>query len=205
MRNTVNNRKSQLAILSAILLACTPALSACSHTSANELEQKAGGEASSPPPAERYPQEKPEYPEEGREHTERGAFKVAAYFTELIGYSYSTYDTKPLEQLCSEETAKECKKIITNIDQAREKGEWYKNFDTSNTSMGITHAPEKGEIGDLVITLSPDKVKYEFHTPEQKDGKQVIKSPRINNECNLSWKTDHWVVADCKTTFVNDK
>ena len=228
LRTLFSNRVSRLVLVLVLLLACVLTVSACGGTSTGEESKGAvgaspaasssGGGSSSPsvsaseealvpppPVSERYPHDKPEYPQEGYVHSQEGAIKVAQYFTELIGYSYSTLDTRPLEKLCDKKTAQNCLELIESVTKTVEDRSWYKNVDTLDYSFKGAYLPKEDIPGEISFRFIVKGKTYEFYSGIRKGPLKNITDPDQEVVVNLSWKNNSWIVADGLFVFLKEK
>ncbi|MDT3767765.1 DUF6318 family protein [Gleimia hominis] len=219
LRTLFGNRVSRLVLVLVFLLVCVLTVSACGGKSSGEESKGAvgaspvaspsGGGSSSPsvsaseeavvpppPVSQRYPHDRPEYPQEGYVHSQEGAIKVAQYFTELIGYSYSTLDTRPLEKLCDKKTAERCRKLIDLALSQKDSHAWIKGMNTTNTQFRAAGPPDNGMPGEISVVHTAEGVKFTYF--DKNDGPQIKEKeyPLLTVGVNLKWSKNHWKVVD---------
>ncbi|MDT3767026.1 DUF6318 family protein [Gleimia hominis] len=149
-----------------------------------------------PPVEERYPYGKPKYPTEGRTHSREGALAVAKYYTELIGYSFSTLDTKPLEELCDRETARQCRGIINLILDKKKHGAWMFRVDTRKNEVSRVEKPETGMPGEILVLHTVKDVRYASYDMRNGPNIEIKVHDSLIASAYLEWKDNRWVLAD---------
>lgn len=228
LRTLFSNRVSRLVLVLVLLLACVLTVSACGGTSTGEESKGAvgaspaasssGGGSSSPsvsaseealvpppPVSERYPHDKPEYPQEGYVHSQEGAIKVAQYFTELIGYSYSTLDTRPLEKLCDKKTAQNCLELIESVEESHKDHSWYVNVDTTDYSVKGAYLPKENTPGEIAFRFIVKGSTYKFYNGKPGAVEEDVSDPDQEVVVNLTWKNNNWIVTDGTFMFLEEK